>query len=97
MGNSSSVDVDHEMGLVLMGGAGEMPEAMVWFLERASGGDVLVLRCSGSDAYNDYLYSELGVDVNRVETIRCNNPNSANEPYILDRIAEAEAVWVAGE
>ena len=96
VGNSSSVDVDHEMGLVLMGGAGEMPEAMVWFLERASGGDVLVLRCSGSDAYNDYLYSELGVDVNRVETIRCNNPNSATEPYILDRIAEAEAVWLAG-
>jgi hypothetical protein len=47
VGNTSSVDVDHEMGLVLMGGAGEMPEAMVWFLERASGGDILVLRASG--------------------------------------------------
>ncbi|MDA0731984.1 MAG: Type 1 glutamine amidotransferase-like domain-containing protein [Bacteroidetes bacterium] len=96
IGNTSSVDVDHEMGLVLMGGAGEMPEAMVWFLERAAGGDILVLRVSGSDAYNDYLYSDLGVDVNRVETIRCNNPNSATEPYILERIAEAEAVWLAG-
>ena len=96
VGNDFSVDVDHEPGLVLMGGAGEMPEAMVWFLERANGGDVLVLRASGSDAYNDYLYEDLGVSVNRVETIRCNNPNSATEPYILQRIAEAEAVWLAG-
>jgi cyanophycinase-like exopeptidase len=96
VGSSTSIDVDPEPGIVLMGGAGEMPEAMVWFLEKANGGDILVLRASGSDAYNDYLFSELGVNVNRVETIRCNNPNCANEPYILERIAEAEAVWIAG-
>jgi len=96
VGASESVDVDHESGLVLMGGAGEMPEAMVWFLGRAAGGDVLVLRASGSDAYNDYLYSDLGVDVNRVETIRFNNPNASDDEYILNRIAEAEAIWLAG-
>jgi cyanophycinase-like exopeptidase len=96
VGASESIDVDHESGLVLMGGAGEMPEAMQWFLERAAGGDILVLRASGSDGYNDYLYSDLGVEVNRVETIRFNNPNASDDAYILSRIAEAEGIWLAG-
>ena len=50
-------------GMCLMGGATEEDEAMKWFLERAEGGDVLVLRTSGSDGYNDYMYSGLGVTI----------------------------------
>ncbi len=79
-----------------MGGASEDDEAMKWFLHRAKGGDILVLRASGSDGYNDYLYSELGVTVNSVETILCYNGDSAFEPYILDKISKAEAIWFAG-
>ena len=52
-----------------MGGATEDDNAMIWFLERSNGGDILVLRTSGSDGYNNYLFSELGVNVNSVETI----------------------------
>jgi len=96
VGAETSIDVEHEPGIVMMGGAGEMPEAMVWFLERAAGGDILVLRASGSDAYNDYLFSDLGVIVNRVETIRFNNPNASDDEYILNRISEAESIWLAG-
>ena len=43
----------------MMGGATEDDNAMKWFLERANGGDVLILRASGSDGYNQYLYSQL--------------------------------------
>ena len=42
-----------------MGGASEDDNAMKWFLERANGGDVLVLRATGADGYNDYLFSSL--------------------------------------
>ena len=42
---------------------------MQWFLEQANGGDVLVLRASGSDGYNQYLYNDLGINVNSVESI----------------------------
>jgi len=80
----------------MMGGATEHDEAMRWFLRRAQGGDILVLRASGEDGYNNYMYSELGVDVNSVETIVCHNANSANEPYIHNRIANAEGIWFAG-
>ena len=83
-------------GMCLMGGATEEDEAMKWFLERAEGGDVLVLRTSGSDGYNDYMYSGLGVTINSVETIVFNSPSAANDPYIHQRIMEAEAIWFAG-
>ena len=61
-------------GVCLMGGASESDDAMTWFLERAGGGDVLVLRASGSDGYNNYIYSDLGVDIHRVTTVVCQAP-----------------------
>lgn len=82
-------------GVCMMGGATEFDPAMQWFLDRANGGDVLVLRASGSDGYNDYMYSDLG-GVNSVETIVFNNGSAANDPYVAQRIQRAEAIWFAG-
>jgi cyanophycinase-like exopeptidase len=79
-----------------MGGATENNQAMKWFLQQAAGGDVLVLRASGADGYNDYLYADLGVTVNSVETIVCKNAAASNEPYIHQKISQAEAIWFAG-
>lgn len=83
-------------GICLMGGATESDDAMRWFLKRASGGDVLVLRASGSNGYNDYLYTDLGIAVNSVESIVCLSAAAAAEPYIHQKIAQAEAIWFAG-
>jgi len=79
-----------------MGGASEDDNAMRWFLERADGGDILVFRTSGSDGYNSYLFSDLGVTVNSVETIVCHNSSASSDPYVLQRIQQAEAVFFAG-
>lgn len=95
-GNTTDVVSNPIGGLCMMGGATESDPAMVWFLQRANGGDVLVLRASGSDGYNDYMYSELGVSLNSVETIVCNNADASNEPYVQQRIQKAEAIWFAG-
>lgn len=83
-------------GTVLMGGASENDYAMRWFLERADGGDVLVLRASGEDGYNDYFYSELGISVNSVQTIVCNSAAASIDPYLIAQIENAEALWFAG-
>ena len=83
-------------GSCLMGGATESDDAMRWFLQRANGGDILVLRASGSDGYNTYLYSDLGISVNSVETIVCNDATCADESYIQQKIQQAEAIWFAG-
>lgn len=79
-----------------MGGASEDDEGMRWFLQRANGGDVLVLRATGTDGYNNYMFAQLGVTVNSVETIVCHNASCAGEAYIQQRIQEAEAIWFAG-
>jgi cyanophycinase-like exopeptidase len=95
-GNASDTVTNPTGGMCLMGGATESDQAMQWFLQRADGGDVLVLRASGSNGYNDYFYTDLGIPVNSVESIVCNDATCANETYIQQKIQQAEAIWFAG-
>jgi cyanophycinase-like exopeptidase len=96
IGNSADLVTNPQGGICLMGGASEDDNAMKWFLERANGGDVLVLRATGSDGYNSYLYSGLGINVNSVETIVCNSTNASSDAYVINKINQAEAIWFAG-
>ena len=95
-GDTADVQSNPTGGVCLMGGAGEHDDAMTWWLQRADGGDVVVIRASGSDGYNNYLYSQLGVNVNSVETIVFDNDSAAYDPYVIQQLAGAEAIWMAG-
>lgn len=95
-GSSMDIDTNHHFGICMMGGASENDNAMIWFLEKANGGDVVVLRASGSDGYNNYMYSELGVTINSVTTFVIHNTAGALDPYVLDKVGKAEAIWFAG-
>ncbi len=95
-GSDQDMDVQPDFGICLMGGAGESDEGMTWFLEKANGGDVVVIRTSGSDGYNNYMYSQLGVTLNSVETIVFHSAAAANDPYVIGRLTGAEAIWIAG-
>ncbi len=95
-GDTADVSITPTFGITMMGGRSEHDNAMRWFLQRANGGDILVLRASGSDGYNNYLFSELGVNVNSVETLVINNIDAAHHAYVLQQIANAEAIWIAG-
>lgn len=95
-GSTTDVTTDHQPGICLMGGASENDEAMVWFLNKAEGGDVVVLRASGDDGYNNYFYTELGLTLNSVTTLVINNENGATDPAVLQKVANAEAIWFAG-
>jgi len=95
-GDSSDIETIAEPGLVLMGGSTENDSAMVWWLKKANGGDILVLRASGADGYNTYLFSDLGISVNSVETIKFNSRAASFDPYVQRRINECEAIWIAG-
>ncbi len=95
-GDASDVSTNHQYGVCLMGGATEHDEAMRWFLQKAVGGDIVVLRASGSDGYNDYFFSELGVTINSVETLVIHNEAGGIDPYVLQQVANAEAIWFAG-
>jgi cyanophycinase-like exopeptidase len=79
-----------------MGGATENDQGAQWFLNRADGGNILVLRTSGSDGYQNYFFNDLGVSVQSVETIVLNNSSAANDPFVLRKIENADAIWLAG-
>jgi cyanophycinase-like exopeptidase len=95
-GNTTNSSVTPSFGICLMGGATENDNAMIWLLEKANGGDVVVIRSSGSNGYNDYFYTDLGVAVNSVETLVITSVQGATNPYVLDKIANAELIWFAG-
>lgn len=95
-GNTTNITTNPEFGVCMMGGATENDNAMKWLLQKANGGDVVVLRSTGSNGYNDYMYSTLGIPVNSVETIVITSVAGATNPYVLNKVANAEMIWFAG-
>ena len=95
-GNATNISTTTQSGTCLMGGATENDNAMKWLLAKANGGDVVVLRTSGSNGYNNYLYSQLGIPVNSVETLVISSVVGATNPYVLNKVANAELIWFAG-
>lgn len=95
-GNTEDVVTEPSFGVLLAGGGGDNDDGMNWLLEKANGGDVLVLRASGSDGYNDYLYSGLGVEVNSVTTIKIVGTEQADTDTVCNAIANAEVIFMAG-
>ena len=83
-------------GLLLIGGGGDVTAAMQWFLRQAGGGDVVVLRCSGGDGYNDYLWQETGIPVDSVETLLLTSRAQSYDAGVLATLAGAEAIFIAG-
>ncbi len=47
--------VETTAGTVLMGGSTDVDAAFQWLCDRAAGGDFLVVRAAGTDAYNPYV------------------------------------------
>ncbi|PYT13498.1 MAG: cyanophycinase [Acidobacteria bacterium] len=82
-------------GLVLMGGGLYVDEAYQWMCQRAGGGDFVVIRTTGTDAYNPYI-QQLCPQMDSVETIIITTVAGANSPYVTDQIHNAEALWIAG-
>jgi cyanophycinase-like exopeptidase len=94
-GDAADVVTTTSRGIVLMGGSSDVDEAIEWMIERSGGGDFVVIRSSGSDGYNDYIYSDLG-GVNSVETIILDSRRKANRDDVYNKILNAEALFIAG-
>lgn len=80
--------------LVLMGGGRFVPDAFRWMLSRSGGGNVVVIRAAGTDAYNDYLYA-LG-SVSSVETLIIPTRDAAHDPFVVSRVRQADGLFIAG-
>ncbi len=95
-GSTTDVQTSPEAGILLAGGNTDNDDAMRWFLQRADGGDIVVIRATGSDGYNNYLFSSLSVPVNSVTTIVISSRTQANNQSVYDAIVNAEALFIAG-
>ena len=82
-------------GLVLMGGGTDVDAAFQWMCQKAGGGDFVVIRTTGTDAYNPYIQG-LCPQMDSVETIIITTTTGANSAYVSSHIQNAEALWIAG-
>lgn len=81
-------------GMVLMGGGKDVDSAFKWMIERSGGGNAVVIRASGTAAYNPYIFG-LG-KLKSVETLLINSRAAANDPHVAQVIRNAELLWIAG-
>lgn len=81
-------------GVVLMGGGTDVDDAFNWFTTRCNGGDVVILRATGTDAYNDYVLSF--DNINSVETLLINSRMAANSDEVIAVLQKAEGIFIAG-
>lgn len=114
----TAAPVSNAPSIALMGGGYDVGEAFRWMIQQAgvkpgTGGRFLVIRATGSDAYNPYIYSELGtvdpttpmgyenvggktLGLSAVETLVIPTRTAASDPFVLDRVSKANAIWIAG-
>ena len=93
-GEPTNVAVQPRPGFALMGGGTDIDEAFQFLCDRASGGDFLVLRATGDDAYNAYIRRLC--HLNSVATLIIPSRDAAAEPFVADAIHHADAIFIAG-
>jgi cyanophycinase-like exopeptidase len=94
VGNPADVATPTTGLIVLQGGGTDVDQNFVAMGEHAGGGDFVVIRASGTDAYNPYIYGLCGCD--SVATIVFKNRNAAFNQFVIDTIRNAEALFIAG-
>jgi len=95
VGNSADIAPAPQPGIVLMGGSTDVDAAFQWLCQRSGGGDLLVIRATGTDAYNPYI-QDLCPGENSVATLIIPDAAAANNATVADILSKAEAVWIAG-
>ena len=79
---------------VMQGGGTDVDENFVRMGAASGGGDFVVIRFGGTDAYNPYILSLCNCD--SVETIVFKNKNASTNPVVINKIRNAEALFISG-
>ena len=94
-GNEGNAVTNTSGGLLLMGGSTDVDAGFQWMIGKSGGGDFVVIRATGTDAYDPWIFDDLsGVD--SAATIIIQNRAAAYDPFVLDKILNAEALFIAG-
>lgn len=93
-GNPADVTTPTKGLLVMQGGGTDVDENYTRMSAHGGGGDFLVLRASGSDEYNEYIYDLC--DCDSVETLVFEGREASFDPFVEKTIRNAEALFIAG-
>jgi len=94
LGNQENVETKPIAGVALMGGGSDIDEAFRWLCQKANGGDFLILRARGGNAYNPYVNGLC--KLNSVATLIIPNRDAALDPTVTDIVRHAAAIFIAG-
>jgi cyanophycinase len=94
VGNPANVNVSPRPGVALMGGGKDLDGAFQWLCERSRGGDFLIVRASGTDAYDPYVNSLCRE--NSVATLVIPTRQAALAPFVERAIRGAAAIFISG-
>jgi cyanophycinase len=81
-------------GVALLGGGGDVDDAAKFLCDHSHGGEIVVLRASGRDAYNPYFH-ELCPN-NPVTTLLITSAEGAKSPAAIEHVRNAHALFIAG-
>ncbi|WP_336980819.1 isoaspartyl peptidase/L-asparaginase [Altererythrobacter fulvus] len=82
-------------GLLLMGGGDRNNDAMRWFVAKAGGGHIVILRASYAGEIGDEFYEDIG-GVTSAETFVFSSRKAASDRKVLDAIRNADGIFIAG-
>jgi beta-aspartyl-peptidase (threonine type) len=82
-------------GLLLMGGGREIKAAFRWFAGQAGHGHIVILRASGDDALQKWIYHDVG-GVASVQTLIFHSRKPASDPRVLAIVKHADGIFIAG-
>ena len=96
-GNAADSTITPHSGIALMGG-GEQDPALRFLCQLANGGDFLILRANTEDDYAQKVNEEIRAlcPLNSAATIVFSEREDSDDPKLLERITEAEAIFIAG-
>lgn len=93
-GNAADVQRATRGLFVLQGGGDDVDENYSHMGAMGGGGDFVVLRASGDDEYNEYIYKLCHCD--SVETFVVESRAAAADPFVVNKVRNAEALFIAG-
>src|SRR5229473_1256712 len=95
VGNPDDVTITTTGGTALEGGGTDVDAVYQWMCQRSGNGDFLVIRATGTDAYNPYI-QQLCPNENSVATLIIPNRTAASDPFVATTIQNTEALFIAG-
>jgi cyanophycinase-like exopeptidase len=93
-GKGENVERPTEGLIVMQGGGDDVDENYIQMGAKGGGGDFVVLRASGADEYNEYIFGLCQCD--SVETLVFAERDASLDPFVISTIRNAEAIFIAG-